>query len=875
MACPLLATHDECVWTIMHRCSAADLLRLALTCKSLHACALAVAEAKLVHRWPRWRRTVAGDTSVLVQLVVSELSCMLAVGGTWKADDYWGSKQTSTSATDSVEAAFVSVAHAMSTQLPPSAQVGSMRLGVWSQPDGSVARTTSPPRTDGRVRLGVDGGGSSAPTLCTPELCIDWVGGVRSLPFPWRHGCTVSLRNLAIVAGGCIRNSQTDLCYAYAPEADRWLRAPPLTHKRSVAAAVAHLGGMWVVGGYDGHGHLSSVEHLTPALHASEQAGSQPHVAAELRGWSWRQAPSLLSARSSLGVASSCGCLFAVGGYGPVLSAQGQPGPSSALRSAEVLHQGAAAWTALPPLAEGRTDLAVVGYRGWLYAIGGCGVAGRPTGAVERLHASALCAAAHGSALEGSGAHRASSHCGSAGVAAHAQCGGGGHAMAGAAADGGAASTAYPLPAVGAVLAERPAIAWVRVPPLRVPRSGAGAVVVCGRLVVVGGKGPSNVRLSSVEIFIGSEGRWQLAQSLPQPRRSLPTCAAVGQAALAPPPNASPAPGSDTPGPLGCGLVSRALERSLRPAQPHCSARSAAQQPQLPPLPRPAPGKAPAHAVAAHVCKGGAKQPPQRQQQQQAQEDDGAQLQAPTAGRKQPRTGGRKRQPPTQRAHSPADQPSSRAMAADAVLALAAGDGARPSARRRSAAAAPAAAAVARAYSSVGPLSSSDGPRGDSVAGMRGEEEEASGGTPHSQLQAHTAAGGGTATVTAAAAAQLGNAGPSAAAQLAIGCDSTGGAAEAAAHTCESRHSHLHLPRDAFGLVALRPAKVGWLDTTTATKEAARTRSEEPHSSANRLHFTDDWCSEDGDDEHLFDNSDFEQQFLGDHDVDRLLVHDE
>ncbi|KAJ1638124.1 hypothetical protein T492DRAFT_242263 [Pavlovales sp. CCMP2436] len=471
--CPLLAANEECIWTIMHRCEAPDLLRLALTCKRLHASALALAEAKLLRRWPRWRRRMAGGTSVLVQLVVSELSCMLAVGGTWKPEDYWGAEASSAdSATDSVEAAFVLL------PTPGLLPEGERRFGMWG---GAGAITTG----SGPSEAEPDGAaGDTAAPICA-ELSIDWLGGVRPLPFAWRRGCTVSVRNLVFVAGGCIRNAQTRLCYAYAPELDKWMQAPSLERKRNVAAAALHLGGAWVVGGYDGKLHLASTEHLTPpADHAHvadadsdgqgdgdgldgplaeaegdrsahgrsrppDEEGEEGEIADELRSWRWRQAPSLLTARSSLGVASVRGTLYAVGGYGPAHDAP--TATATALRSAEMLRRGAGAWEALPSLSEGRSDLALVAYAGHLYAIGGSTTVGRPTPLVERLRVPARDTPPADSDDDG--------------------------------------------------------FAWERLPQLLVPRSGAGAAVVAGRLVVVGGKGPSNVRLSSVEVLCQGAGR--------------------------------------------------------------------------------------------------------------------------------------------------------------------------------------------------------------------------------------------------------------------------------------------------------------------------------------------------------------------------------
>ena len=62
---------------------------------------------------------------------------------------------------------------------------------------------------------------------------------------------------------------------------------------------------------------------------------------------------------------------------------------------------------------------------------------------------------------------------------------------------------------------------WERIAPMRIGRSNAGAAVVDGKVLVVGGWGWGLTYLSSVEVYNPSTNTWQMGPSLKAPRSGM------------------------------------------------------------------------------------------------------------------------------------------------------------------------------------------------------------------------------------------------------------------------------------------------------------------------------------------------------------------
>ena len=73
---------------------------------------------------------------------------------------------------------------------------------------------------------------------------------------------------------------------------------------------------------------------------------------------------------------------------------------------------------------------------------------------------------------------------------------------------------------------------WERVAPMESGRAGAGAVVVDGKVMVVGGFSGTEF-LSSVEIYNPSDNTWQSGPSLPAPRSGMGVAALDGNVYVA------------------------------------------------------------------------------------------------------------------------------------------------------------------------------------------------------------------------------------------------------------------------------------------------------------------------------------------------------
>jgi len=857
--CPMLDCDDECLWTIGLRMPATDLLRVALTCRVWYQVATDVAERKLERRWARWRRLLSAGTKPLVQLVVSELNCMLAVGGKTNRDS--GAPGSTSLLLQHLGTATATVEAGLVTTLPtgPTARAAAPggSGGAAREPDEAVlGEDVVEPHAGVMHMAGIVGGGlglgvahTSNPPFVAPaaaaasegEVCVDWAGGIAPLPQHLRRMCTVALQNIVVVAGGCsgvTTNDITNACYAYVPERNEWVPAPEIGQRRNVAGAVAHRGGMWLIGGCIGAHHLfDTVEHLTPpppppsprraeppeapSAPPAERARASGHHAGVASGqtglaggtaarssspvrpdqggvaevaspagggghlplahWRWEQAPSLTAPRARMGVASLGGCLYAVGGYGPI-QAPGVlqvmiPGVGNcgALRTAEVLRPGAASWQPVPPLSSARADLALAVFGGALFAIGGETGAFHPVtlNTVERLVPP---------------------------TQIRAGADGGARGEAGGLAEGGGA---------GGVQAPRALVrGWERAPSLLVPRSACGAAVVRGRLVVVGGQGPSGVCLSSTEVLSEGAGRWVLVQCAPGPRRP---------PAVPPPPSPRQSDGASN-GPV---LVWRALRSSLE--------RDAMALDSLPQ--RDGGGRAGGSSVA-HVSS---RQPPR-------ESSGAAHWRALQAG-VQRRSGHAWALASIDRKNSLRPGPRTRRARGGGVRVGAGGLSAHPGVPGASGTTAEArAAADAGSHgddaSCGGHVSSADGPGASSPSPspkrarprerivLRSAVEQ--GGRAASQVAAGhpgevgarpTSAGGGQATVEAAGGS---SAHATAAPEPDIAARSVPGlGAGIDVWRSETRHAHLGTARDQFGLVALRPAYGGWLDGALAERGGA------------------------------------------------------
>jgi len=122
-----------------------------------------------------------------------------------------------------------------------------------------------------------------------------------------------------------------------------WERIQPVRPGRSGAGAVGVKDEVWVVGGFDGQNHLSSVQ----VLHTGTGR--------------WRRGPDLLIGRSGLSCAYLGGFIYAAGG----------DDGSSRLRSVERIKPGASRWERVAHMTNPRTHFSLSALGGRLVAAGG------------------------------------------------------------------------------------------------------------------------------------------------------------------------------------------------------------------------------------------------------------------------------------------------------------------------------------------------------------------------------------------------------------------------------------------------------------------------------------------------------------------------
>lgn len=475
---------EESHWLIAMRLPAADLLRFSHTCEYARNVCLAVAEAKMRRRWPEWRRQLTADVSIFLQLIVSETPCLVAAGGTRKEAPQEPVKPTAT-----VELGLWGI---MPPKTPAHEAGGTATIatgmsihqswgGLQAPGPGGVA-----PGLEAVGALGHNPGGP--PASASANLALNWVQA-RELVVEWRRAACAGLHSCVILAGGCIAGLQSRQVQVYAPEADRWVQCPPLRCRRNVASAVTVGSSVFVIGGYDGDQHLATVEMLTfRPPRVPPRPSSAPASQVPTREWFWKEGPSLQRARSSMGVATVDDAVVVIGGFG---APDPQVAQGGSLRSVELLQPDADEWEPLPRLRESRFDLGAATVDGVVYAIGGT-LASRPSTLVECLDVRAIVASrrAYNKELAATLGRQ----------------------------EDWDEDIHGPLP--------RPPqdAEWQIVSPLLIPRTACGVVVVEGCIVVVGGKGLRQARLTSCELYCPETGRWRLIETFPSaPTRNQPS----------------------------------------------------------------------------------------------------------------------------------------------------------------------------------------------------------------------------------------------------------------------------------------------------------------------------------------------------------------
>nr|XP_021511927.1 kelch-like protein 17 isoform X2 [Meriones unguiculatus] len=160
-----------------------------------------------------------------------------------------------------------------------------------------------------------------------------------------RRSClgVAALHGLLYAAGGydgasCLnRNMDIHCCHEH-PEA-----ICACSHTWWVTGPASHDGSLYAVGGYDSSSHLATVEKYEPQVN------------------SWTPVASMLSRRSSAGVAVLEGALYVAGGNDG----------TSCLNSVERYSTKAGAWESVAPMNIRRSTHDLVAMDGWLYAVGG------------------------------------------------------------------------------------------------------------------------------------------------------------------------------------------------------------------------------------------------------------------------------------------------------------------------------------------------------------------------------------------------------------------------------------------------------------------------------------------------------------------------
>lgn len=247
-----------------------------------------------------------------------------------------------------------------------------------------------------------------------------------------------------------------------------------------------------VTGGVDmSHDALATAECLDPVSNA------------------WQPLPSMANRRYSHAAAALGGSVFVCGGVNE---------REEMLRTVERLDLGATSWQLCAPMVERRSELCAAAAAGILYAIGGTGPF-ECLASVERL------------APDEGNVWIATSHlrcCRQ--QAASAALGGRLYICGGLGADGGAlrsAEVSCPTLRTGS----EHSADWRDLPAMAAARSGAAAVAVRARVIIIGGES-DGVLVGNSEVFDPAEGTWAALAGLPSPRHNL-VAANVGGRVLA------------------------------------------------------------------------------------------------------------------------------------------------------------------------------------------------------------------------------------------------------------------------------------------------------------------------------------------------------
>uniref|UniRef100_A0A2K5KZR4 Kelch like family member 17 n=1 Tax=Cercocebus atys TaxID=9531 RepID=A0A2K5KZR4_CERAT len=169
--------------------------------------------------------------------------------------------------------------------------------------------------------------------------------------------------NRLYAVGGYDGTSDLATVESYDPVTNTWQPEVSMGTRRSCLGVAALHGLLYSAGGYDGASCLNRYAPLlaTPscALDACGGSASSPHPHPQVNAWS--SVASMLSRRSSAGVAVLEGALYVAGGNDG----------TSCLNSVERYSPKAGAWESVAPMNIRRSTHDLVAMDGWLYAVGG------------------------------------------------------------------------------------------------------------------------------------------------------------------------------------------------------------------------------------------------------------------------------------------------------------------------------------------------------------------------------------------------------------------------------------------------------------------------------------------------------------------------
>jgi N-acetylneuraminic acid mutarotase len=165
-----------------------------------------------------------------------------------------------------------------------------------------------------------------------------------------------------VLAGGKLAQVSRDTVSIYDPEADAWTTGlAPLPRARDHAAFASDGEALYVIGGRD-----LGDDYMTDRVDRYDPAADE-----------WTERAPMPTVRGGVAAGVVDGAFVVVGGE------QNADEPSGVFAEVEVYDHEADAWTSLPPMADPRHGMGVVGVGGWLYVPGGGEVEG--VGAVDRI----------------------------------------------------------------------------------------------------------------------------------------------------------------------------------------------------------------------------------------------------------------------------------------------------------------------------------------------------------------------------------------------------------------------------------------------------------------------------------------------------------